>query len=124
MVLVVDDDLLIVEVLRKWLEQEGFDVAVCHDGQAAYEVLKASPCDCMLLDIHMPLLNGVELMLLMQAEDIHVPTIVMAGRGDFDENEMKQFENVVAYLRKPFEMRDMIDTVRSASSGNATVTAP
>jgi FixJ family two-component response regulator len=60
----------------------------------------------------------------MQAEDIRVPTVVMAGRGDFDENEMKQFENVVAYLRKPFEMRDMIDAVKSASAGNASAKAP
>jgi DNA-binding NtrC family response regulator len=122
MVLVVDDDILIVEVLRKWLEKEGFDVGVCHDGQAAYEALRASRCDCMLLDVHMPLIGGVELLLLMQAEGIQVPTIVMAGSGDYDEEEMKQFQNVVAYLPKPFEMQHMIDTVRGVTGTRIPVT--
>lgn len=112
MILIVDDDVLILEVVRKWLERSGFDVESCSDGQKAYEKLQSANCQAMLLDINMPVVNGVELLLLMQTDGIEVPTVVMAGFSDFDEKEMKQFGNVVAYLQKPFEMEKMVGLVR------------
>ena len=117
MILVVDDDMVISEVLRKWLEGEGFDVTTCSDGQQAYDKLKEDGVECMILDINMPLINGVELLLLMQAEGIDVPTVVMAGFDDFDEKEMKQFGNVVRFFPKPFEMEEMVRTVKSVAEG-------
>lgn len=112
MILVADDDVMIVEVIRKWLEREGFDVATCADGRTAYDMLKEGTVECMLLDVNMPVLNGVELLLLLQSEGDAVPTLVMAGFADFDETEMKQFDNVIAYLQKPFDMLDMVARVR------------
>jgi DNA-binding NtrC family response regulator len=60
----------------------------------------------------MPKINGVELLLLMQSENIEVPTIVMAGFSDFDEKEMKEFANVVRFMQKPFEIDDMLEAIR------------
>lgn len=111
MVLVVDDDVLVVEVVRKWLEREGYRVETCQNGQEAFGKLRAADCQCMLLDIRMPLINGVELLLLMQSEGIRVPTIVIAGFKDFDEKEMKSFANVVAFLPKPMDMKRLMETV-------------
>ena len=82
------------------------------NGLEAYGHLKAPDCKCMLLDINMPKINGVELLLLMQSEGIDVPTIVMAGFTDFDEEEFKQFANVVRFMAKPFDMDEMIAAIR------------
>jgi DNA-binding response OmpR family regulator len=113
MILVVDDDQRIIEALRESLTREGYTVKTAHDGLEAFGHLRAPECKCMLLDINMPRINGVELLLLMQSEGIKVPTIVMAGFEDFDEKEMKQFSNVVKYLHKPFEMKDMLKAIRA-----------
>ena len=50
--------------------------------------------------------------MLMQADGIKVPTIVMAGFDDFDANEFDGFESVVKYLHKPFEIADVISAVQ------------
>jgi len=112
MILVVDDNETIVDALRHTLEREGYEVETAEDGLAAYRHVKSPECRCMLLDINMPRLSGVELLLLMQSENVMVPTIVIAGFDDFDEEEMKQFTNVAAYLHKPFEMSAMLEAVK------------
>jgi DNA-binding NtrC family response regulator len=112
MILVVDDNKDLARMLQLALEQEGYRVETAADGALAYSHVKAPDCKAMLLDVHMPHINGVELLLLMQAEGIHVPTILMAGFDDFDEKEMKQFANVVKFMKKPFAVDEMVHAIR------------
>ncbi len=121
MVLVVDDDVMVVEVVRKWLEREGYRVETCQNGQEAYAKLRTPDCQCVLLDIRMPLINGAELLLLMQSEGIQLPAIVMAGFKDFDEKEMKNFQNVVAFLHKPMDMKRLMETVAKYAKPDAVI---
>lgn len=114
MVLIVDDDMMIVEVLRKWLERDGQQVEVCFNGKDAYDCVKDPRCRCVVLDVNMPVLNGIQLLLLMQAEGIRTPVVLMAGFKDFDEQEMGQFTNVVRFFQKPFSMEEMVAAVRDA----------
>jgi DNA-binding NtrC family response regulator len=107
MVLVVDDDPKVVRTLERMLGADGHAVKTAANGAEAYGLVKSPDCECMVLDVKMPGINGVELLLLMQADDIHVPTIVMAGFEDFEEREMRQFANVVGFVRKPFDAETM-----------------
>ncbi len=112
MILVVDDDHAILKLVRELLEGEGFEVRTAHDGASAYQQLKDHSCKGLLLDLLMPRINGAELLMLMQAEGIKLPVIVMAGSPDFDEEEMKEFSNVKRLLHKPFYPEDLLAAVR------------
>lgn len=112
MILIVDDDPDIVKLLRKALEDEGYEVAIAHDGVEAYAEVCRAGCRGMVLDVTMPRINGIELLLLMQADGIEVPTVVMVGFDDFAEQELKQFSNVIAFLRKPFDLATLIAIVK------------
>jgi len=112
MILVVDDEPDLRKVLSRTLTHHGYRVETARDGAEAFEFLKAPDCKCMLLDINMPRINGVELLLLMQAEDIHIPTIVMAGFDDYGEEEMKQFTNVATLLHKPFQLDAVLEAIK------------
>ena len=116
-VLVVDDDRQIVDALRAALEREGYRVMTASDGMEAYNLIKAHGCRCLLLDVHMPRISGVELLLLMQTDGLHVPTIMMATFADFKEREMKEFTNVVKFLPKPFHLAEMVAAVREHGRG-------
>jgi DNA-binding response OmpR family regulator len=95
------------------LRNEGYTVETARDGVEAFQLVRKPECKCMLLDVNMPRINGVELLLLMQSEGIKVPTIIVAAFDDFDEKEMKQFPNVVRFLHKPFDTQEMLRAVRA-----------
>jgi len=112
MILVVDDDPGCTELLRELLEGEGYEVRVAYDGAAAYRHLRDPNCRGVLLDIHMPGVNGAELLMLMEAEGIPLPVIVLTGDPDFDETEMRQFRNVRRLFHKPLYPEKVLAAVR------------
>jgi DNA-binding response OmpR family regulator len=112
MILVVDDDHTIVQLLRDLLEKEKYEVRTAHDGAAAYGQVKDAKCKGVILDMMMPKINGAELLMLMAAERVTVPVIVIAGSPDFDQEEMKQFPNVKKLIHKPFYPEDVVAAVR------------
>jgi CheY-like chemotaxis protein len=113
MILVVDDDREFRELLRELLEGEGYEVRIAHDGAEAYAHLRAPKCKGLLLDFHMPGLNGPELLMLMAAEGIKLPVIVVTSDPDFGETEMKQFPNVRKLLHKPVYPEDVLKAVQA-----------
>ena len=112
MILVVDDDQVLTQLLRQLLEEEGYKVKTANNGEDAYSILKEPMCKAMLLDIRMPGINGAELLMLMAADKIKVPVIVMAGFPDFDEQEMKQFPNVKKLFHKPLHPGEVLEALR------------
>lgn len=112
MILVVDDDRTLTELLSELLSAEGYEVRVSHDGGEAFKHVRDPKCKGMLLDLHMPGINGPELLLLMETEGIRRPTMVMTADPDFDEEEMKQFANVRKLFHKPFYPEEILSAVR------------
>lgn len=115
MIVVVDDDKVLVQLVETLLREAGYEVQTAYDGQTAFRYVKDPRCKALLLDIRMPGLNGAELLMLMAAEGVKVPVIVMAGFPDFDEEEMKQFPNVRKLLHKPMYPEDILAAVREVA---------
>lgn len=111
MILVVDDDHTIVHMCRAILEKEGYEVRTANSGEAAYEHVKDKSCRGMILDMLMPGINGAGLLMVMAAERIKVPVIVLSAAPDIDADEMREFPNVVKYVRKPFYAEDLLGLV-------------
>lgn len=84
-VLVVDDEAGIIELMRDFLEVDGFTVLAARDGEAALATLAAEPVDCMLLDIAMPGASGFEVLRRIR-ETSDVPILFLTAR---DENSDK-----------------------------------
>jgi DNA-binding response OmpR family regulator len=112
MILVVDDDALLAGALAVAFEKEGYRVQMAGDGGEAYRYIKDPECKLLLLDMHMPRVNGAELLILMSNEGINVPTIAMSSFRDFTADELKGFPTVVGLLRKPFEIAQLVALVK------------
>lgn len=112
MILVVDDDKTLVQLVRELLEKTGYEVRSAFDGAEAYRHVKDPKCKGVILDFHMPHLNGPELLMLMASDAIELPVIVMTGNHDFDETEMKQFSNVKKLLFKPLYPEELLAAVQ------------
>ncbi len=84
-VLVVDDDQTIAELMRDFLETEGYQVETALDGQDALRKLKCGPVDCLLLDVMMPGMSGFELCRQIR-ETSDVPILFLSAKqGDADK---------------------------------------
>ncbi len=86
-VLVVDDDARLCDVLAEFLEEDGYAVAVAHDGREALVVLRAKPIDLLILDINMPELGGASLVQMLRTDPewiqfASLPIIVLSALWD------------------------------------------
>ncbi len=116
MIVVVDDDAALVQLIQELLESEGYEVRVAGNGAEAYHHVRDPKCKAVLLDIHMPGINGPELLMLMVADGVRVPVILMTSDPGYQEDEMKQFPNVQKLLHKPLYPEDVVVAVRRAVS--------
>ena len=92
----------------------GFNVL---DFQSAEELLASEiPTGeaCLLLDVHMPGMNGVELCRSLAASGRHLPTILISGRDDRQTRQMMRDANPIASLLKPFDEEHLLRAIRRA----------
>ena len=111
MILVVDDSEALIQAIRDNLQRLGYSIESAADGVEAFKHLRDPRCKLMLLSLRLPKLNGAELLILMGAEDIAIPVIVMAQMEDVSAEEMADFPDVVDFVRKPFSMEELVEKV-------------
>ena len=113
-VLIVDDEELIQRSLRIALEGAGYAVTLASSGTAALEVLGAEAPDCMILDVRLGDMNGLELLERARDRLGESKTIVITAHGDLDSAVRALRLGAVDFIRKPFDLEEVI-----ASVGNA-----
>lgn len=111
-VLIVDDDVVIRTVLRTVLEDEGLEVAEAADGQAAVDYINGRRPALILLDMGLPILDGVTVGLRVRSLYESLPIIVLSA--DIRVVEKARHVGAIAYLHKPFDIEALLDTVQSA----------
>jgi FixJ family two-component response regulator len=113
-VLVVDDDESLREALRSLFRSVGFNVQIFN---SAAELLQGSFPDvasCLVLDIRMPGLSGLDFQAELAKAGVHVPIIFMTGHGDIPMSVRAMKAGAVDFLPKPFRDQDMLDAVSAA----------
>ncbi|MCC6694087.1 MAG: response regulator [Candidatus Hydrogenedentes bacterium] len=108
-VLIVDDNPENLKVLGDFLAAQGFNVRIARDGSKAVASAKASPPDLILLDIHMPVMDGYEACQILKATPSlqDIPVIFLSALGE-TFNVVKGFEcGGVDYITKPFELEEV-----------------
>lgn len=119
-VLVVDDDEDIRDVLRELLAEEGFYVRTAQDGREALEVLQEESGWIVLLDMRMPVLDGVavlrELERNRRLQAANKIAIMSAGWEQPQDSSRLQSSIVKAFLPKPFELDTVVDVVHQLAS--------
>lgn len=101
-ILVVDDDRAIRETLTDALTMEGHAVLTAANGAEALSLVEQEPPALLLLDMHMPTMDGQSLMAALREKGIHLPVIVMTAA--FPVHSLALELGVHGYLSKPFEL--------------------
>lgn len=108
----VDDDRNILESVQMTLEQEGFQVRTYTDGESALQGLTAKPADLAILDIKMPLMDGMELLQRLRARSA-MPVIFLTSKDDEIDELMGLRLGADDYITKPFSQRLLLERIRA-----------
>jgi CheY-like chemotaxis protein len=111
-VLLVDDDPLILEILRTILDLEEFEVTTASDGRRALDVVGSSRPDVVVCDVMMPDLDGFEVCRALKATTADLPVILLTARDRPEDRQAGEDAGCDAYLTKPFSPLQLIDVIR------------
>ena len=121
-ILVVDDEKLIVKGIKFNLENEGYEVDVCYDGETAVEMAKSNQYNLILLDLMMPKLDGLGACMQIR-EFSNVPIIMLTAKSQ-DTDKLIGFEyGADDYITKPFNILEVKARVRALLRRSAAVAA-
>ncbi len=115
-VCIVDDDVSLRRSLRNLLTSVGFRVETFASAEAFLESGSRQNTGCMVLDLRMGGMSGLELLRHLAATDSPIPVIILTAHGDEDTRQRTLQAGAVAFLKKPFQSAALVDAVRTALS--------
>lgn len=113
-VFVVDDDEAVRDMLRTLIEADGFKVRTWRSAEAFLADHELPQSGCLVLDLELPGMNGLELAETLQARHVQLPIILVSSRGDLLTSTRAKGINALGYLSKPFDTQLLIDCIRHA----------
>lgn len=116
--LLVDDDTELCELLRAYLEPEGFEVEACHDGLSGLEAALSGSHSLVILDVMLPGLQGFEVLRRLR-ERSRIPVLMLTARGDDVDRIVGLEMGADDYLPKPFNPREMVARIRAIGRRSA-----
>ena len=111
--LVVDDDDHIRAMLQRGLGYEGFQVTVAEDGENALGLLRARPVDCIVLDVRMPDVDGLEVCRRLRHAGDSTPIIILTAYDTVGDRVTGLEAGADDYLVKPFAFEELLARVRA-----------
>jgi two-component system response regulator FixJ len=111
-VFVIDDDAKVCESLVVLLEAYGFEAVVYASGTALLDDRRHREMGCLIIDHHMPRMDGIEVLAILRRKAIFVPTILIGGRLDASIAGRAAELGVIAVLEKPLAAARLIELVR------------
>lgn len=112
-ILVVEDETKVAAFVRAGLEEHGFAVEVCHDGDTAANVATTQPFDALVMDIMLPGRDGLSVLRKLRAEGNPVPVVLLTARGDLRERVEGLNLGADDYLPKPFSMSELVARLKA-----------
>ncbi len=112
-IMVVDDEPKIVDIVRAYLEREGFRVLVAYDGQTALASVRRDRPDLLVLDLMLPEVSGWDVCRQLRAESGSPPIIMLTARDDTTDKIVGLELGADDYVAKPFDPKELVARVRA-----------
>jgi two-component system response regulator (stage 0 sporulation protein F) len=111
-ILVVDDEAIIRHLLTDVLKDDQHQVVAVENGKEAVDKVKDSPFDLIFSDVHMPVLNGLEMVKKIRTIDKNITIVMMDSFPDL-LSELAQEEGAIACIHKPFELKEIREVLKN-----------
>ncbi|HIW84667.1 MAG TPA: response regulator transcription factor [Candidatus Dorea gallistercoris] len=110
--LVVEDEVYLLDILKKRLTKEHYSVDTCEDGLEAWDYIKLTQYDGIVLDIMLPGMDGIELLKQMRKEGDHTPVLLLTARDSIEDRVTGLDIGADDYLIKPFAFEELLARIR------------
>ena len=110
--LIVDDDLEVLALLRKFFVQHGYAVEIATDGPSLWAAIERKPPDLVILDVMLPGDNGLVLCQRLQAQH-RMPVVMLTAMSELSDRVVGLELGADDYLTKPFDARELLARVRA-----------
>ena len=112
MVHVVDDDESVCRSLTSLLEEVGIPVATFASAEAFLRALRVDTRGCILLDVRMPGMSGLQLQQELRERGVSVPIIILTGHADVPMAVSAMSAGAAGFVEKPFQPQDLLDRIQ------------
>jgi CheY-like chemotaxis protein len=120
-ILVADDEPLVLQGLRRLLEQDGYEVSAALGGREAERQASETRFDVVVSDVHMPDLDGIELLRRLRRIDRDIAVVLMTGRPQASVARRAVALGASQYLQKPIDREKLRRTIEEAVSGRRSI---
>ncbi len=117
-ILVVDDSLFQRNKIRSVLEVGGYELLEAANGYKGLEMVTTNKPDCILLDLIMPGMGGLDVLRTLHNREITIPVIVLTADIQGSTRERCLQLGVTEFISKPFEEVELLDAIRKVLDGN------
>jgi two-component system response regulator MprA len=112
-VLVAEDDRAVRESLVRALQLEGYTVVAANNGAEALDAVRQAEPDVLLLDVSMPLVDGLTVCRVLRSEDNRLPVLMLTARTETSDRVAGLDAGADDYLSKPFDLGELLARVRA-----------
>ncbi len=113
-ILLVDDEQSILTSLGSALEDEGYEVSGARSGESALKLLEKKQFDCILVDIWLPGMDGIQLLEKIKEQGIETPVVIISGHGTIESAVRATKLGAYDFLEKPLNLEKVILTIEHA----------
>lgn len=124
LIAVVDDEKPIRIALQRLMRSANLDVETFPSGVEFLESLKTRQPDCVVLDLHMPYVDGFEVQSRLADTSIRLSVVIITGHDSAEARERALAGGAAAYLRKPVDGQVLLDAITSAIAHTSETTPP
>jgi len=110
-VFLIDDDVSVLRAVGRLVGSFGYDVTTFSSGKQGIEAISRKTPDCVIVDVQMPEINGLELMRAILASGALVPFIIITAFPKPADRAVAMSAGAAAYMEKPFNDDELFDTL-------------
>lgn len=115
-ILAVDDEPSMLRLLEISLRQAGYQPLTARDGREALEVIQAQKVDCVVTDLHMPRMDGLQLLKEIRKTDTELPVIIVTAQGEIKSAIEAMKSGASDYILRPFDLEELELAIKRALS--------
>lgn len=110
--LVVEDEIHLLDIMKKRLRKEHYSVDACTDGKEAMDYIELTAYDAIVLDIMLPGMSGLEILKRIRATDSRTPVLLLTARDGIEDRVKGLDTGADDYLVKPFAFEELLARIR------------